>query len=79
MLHSLSRLPPLRDDILWDDREHLTIGQRVREARRSGHPAVLVFGRAAAAGGPRAELLTPAGSQLLTEAELTDRVAEICS
>ncbi|XP_043245628.1 probable proline--tRNA ligase, mitochondrial isoform X1 [Amphibalanus amphitrite] len=83
MLSQLSQLPELRDDLLWDDRDHLTIGQRVRESRRSGHRAVLVFGRAAAEGGsgpgrPRAELITADGSQLLTESELPDRLAQLC-
>ena len=59
----------------------------MREARRSGFPAVLVFGRAAAAGvpgergsgpgRPRAELVTAAGSQLLTETELADRLQRL--
>ena len=86
LLADLSRLPLLRDDVIWDDRDQLTIGQRVREARRSGHPAVLVFGRAAAAAesgpgrpdqSPRAELVTAEGSQLLTEAELPERLTQL--
>ena len=85
LLADLSRLPLLHDDVIWDDRDQLTIGQRVREARRSGHPAVLVFGRAAAAESgpgrpdqsPRAELVTAEGSQLLTEAELPERLTQL--
>ena len=55
----------------------------MREAKRSGYPAALVFGRAAAIEDgvpgrpPRAELVTASGSELLTETELPDRLTRL--
>lgn len=50
-------MPQLEDNVIIDDRSHMTIGRRVLEAKRKGYPHIAVVGRAAAEQTPRIELI----------------------
>ncbi|XP_075222875.1 prolyl-tRNA synthetase 2-like protein, mitochondrial [Lycorma delicatula] len=47
LLNSLQSIDSLANDILWDDRNHLTIGRRLNEARLTGYPNIVVIGKSA--------------------------------
>ncbi|XP_075472517.1 putative proline--tRNA ligase, mitochondrial isoform X1 [Ascaphus truei] len=40
-------VPQLRDEVLLDDRSHLTIGKRLKDSNRLGYPYVIVAGKKA--------------------------------
>ncbi|KAG8549377.1 hypothetical protein GDO81_021375 [Engystomops pustulosus] len=44
---SVCAVPHLGNEVLVDDRDHLTIGKRVREAHMMGYPYVIVIGKKA--------------------------------
>ncbi|XP_027224345.2 probable proline--tRNA ligase, mitochondrial [Penaeus vannamei] len=43
----ISNIPSLQDDVIIDDRETLTIGKRVLEAKKTGYPIIIVVGKKA--------------------------------
>lgn len=52
----LNSEPALVNDILLDDRKHLTIGKRLFEARRMGYPFIIVIGDLALSDPPLYEI-----------------------
>ena len=44
---TIGAIPDLEDDVLVDDRTHLTIGKRVLDARKVGYPIQVVVGKRA--------------------------------
>ncbi|XP_054272850.1 probable proline--tRNA ligase, mitochondrial [Macrosteles quadrilineatus] len=59
----LQEVAELKDNVVIDDRCHMTIGRRVEDARRTGYPQVLVVGKAAAQSDPRVELINTYSGQ----------------
>lgn len=57
MAEALNSMPALKDDVLVDDRDRLTIGKRVMEAKKSGYPFIIVVGKRACEMIPMFELL----------------------
>lgn len=55
--HLGDRVPQLSEDIIVDDRCSLSIGRRLREARRTGYPLIVVVGKPALESTPRFELI----------------------
>lgn len=53
----IQRLPAMHDDIILDDRDSLTIGKRVAEARRTGYPLIIVAGKRALEDVPKFECI----------------------
>ena len=47
LANTISNIPGLEDDVLVDDRTHLTIGKRVLDARKVGYPIQIVVGKRA--------------------------------
>ncbi|XP_059621945.1 probable proline--tRNA ligase, mitochondrial [Phlebotomus argentipes] len=56
LCNQLVTLPGLADDVVLDDRNHLTIGKRLLLARRMGYPFVIVAGAKVAENPPLLEL-----------------------
>ncbi|GAU94800.1 hypothetical protein RvY_06512 [Ramazzottius varieornatus] len=52
----LSELPHMDDEIVLDDRQDLTIGKRLMDAKKSGYPAIVVIGKTAAEDVPKFEV-----------------------
>ncbi|XP_068095117.1 probable proline--tRNA ligase, mitochondrial isoform X2 [Hyperolius riggenbachi] len=44
---SICAVPRMRDEVVLDDRDHHTIGKRVREAKMMGYPYIVVAGKRA--------------------------------
>eukprot|EP00092_Neocalanus_flemingeri_P019044 GFUD01020632.1.p1 GENE.GFUD01020632.1~~GFUD01020632.1.p1 ORF type:complete len:455 (+),score=119.78 GFUD01020632.1:39-1403(+) len=44
------------DDVIVDDREKLTVGKKLREARKTGYPYVILFGKKCLDSDPKLEL-----------------------
>jgi len=44
------------DDVIVDDRERLTVGKKLREARKTGYPYVVLFGKKCIDSDPKLEL-----------------------
>lgn len=47
LAEAMSSMPALQDNVLVDDRDRLTIGKRVMEAKKSGYPFIIVVGKRA--------------------------------
>ena len=45
-----------RDDVMVDDRDKLTVGRKLREARKTGYPYIVLFGKKSVDSDPRLEL-----------------------
>ncbi|XP_058453287.1 probable proline--tRNA ligase, mitochondrial [Malaya genurostris] len=48
LLHEVCKIPGLESDVLVDDRNSMTIGRRLMEAKKTGYPIVIVVGTKAA-------------------------------
>lgn len=57
LLENFSDIPLLKDNVIVDDRDWMTLGKRVMEARRVGYPLVIVLGKKAANDVPTFELI----------------------
>lgn len=57
MAEVMSSMPALQDEVVVDDRDRLTIGKRVMEAKKSGYPFIIVVGKRACEMVPMFELL----------------------
>lgn len=58
LVHMLAeRLPRLRGEVVLDDRTQMTIGKRLKDAKRLGYPYVIVVGQAALEETPRYEVI----------------------
>lgn len=68
----LQEVPSLETNVLVDDRAHLTIGKRLRDAQRRGFPYAVVVGREATTPSPRLELhnISSGQTSLLDRTEL---------
>ncbi|XP_072295245.1 probable proline--tRNA ligase, mitochondrial [Eucyclogobius newberryi] len=55
--HGLGALPCLRGEVVLDDRTHMTIGKRLKDAKRLGYPYVVVVGQAALEEQPNFEVI----------------------
>ncbi|KAL4711361.1 hypothetical protein ACJJTC_019202 [Scirpophaga incertulas] len=66
----LSKSAAFRDDVIVDDRHHLTIGKRLMMADRVGYPLIVVCGKSASTG--KYEVYRNGNSQLMTLEELTE-------
>ncbi|XP_042859358.1 probable proline--tRNA ligase, mitochondrial [Penaeus japonicus] len=53
----ISNIPSLHDDVVIDDREALTIGKRVLEAKKTGYPIIIVVGKKASESVPLFEVI----------------------
>ncbi|XP_034035464.1 probable proline--tRNA ligase, mitochondrial [Thalassophryne amazonica] len=51
------KLPGLRDEVILDDRTHMTIGKRLKDANRLGYPYVIAIGQSALEEMPRFEVI----------------------
>ncbi|KAM9848291.1 putative proline--tRNA ligase, mitochondrial [Aulostomus maculatus] len=57
LFHTLGEtLPNLRGEVILDDRTQMTIGKRMKDASRLGHPYVVVVGQSALEATPRFEV-----------------------
>lgn len=54
---AMNSMPALQDDVVVDDRDRLTIGKRVMEAKKSGYPFIIVVGKRACEMVPMFELM----------------------
>lgn len=50
-------LPPLKGEVVLDDRTHMTIGKRLKDAKRLGYPYVIVVGQGALEEQPKFEVI----------------------
>lgn len=58
LVHTVGEtLPHLRGEVVFDDRTQMTIGKRMKDARRLGYPYVVVVGQRALEETPRYEVL----------------------
>lgn len=58
LVHILGEaLPRLRGEVVLDDRTHMTIGKRLKDASRLGYPYVIVVGQSASEETPRFEVI----------------------
>lgn len=57
LAEAMNSMPALKDDVVVDDRDRLTIGKRVMEAKKSGYPFIIVVGKRACEMMPMFELL----------------------
>lgn len=57
LAEAMDSIPTLKDDVVVDDRDRLTIGKRVMEAKRSGYPFIIVVGKRSCELVPMFELL----------------------
>lgn len=53
----ISNIPSLHDDVVIDDREALTIGKRLLEAKKTGYPIIIVVGKKASESVPLFEVI----------------------
>lgn len=75
----MSGMPGLLDEVVVDDRDRLTIGKRVMEAKQSGYPFIIVVGKRACEMVPMFELLdcTTGKSEFLSHKMLMNWVREL--
>lgn len=58
LVHTLGEtLPRLRGEVVLDDRTHMTIGKRLKDASRLGYPYVIVVGQGALEETPKFEVI----------------------
>ncbi|XP_055077011.1 probable proline--tRNA ligase, mitochondrial [Periophthalmus magnuspinnatus] len=58
LAHSLGgTLPRLKGEVVMDDRTHMTIGKRLKDAKRLGYPYVIVVGQGALEEQPKFEVI----------------------
>lgn len=69
-------MPGLQDEVMVDDRDRLTIGKRVLEAKKTGYPYTIIVAKRACEAVPMFELLDCASeeSQFLSHRMLMDWV-----
>ncbi|KAK8729675.1 hypothetical protein OTU49_008264 [Cherax quadricarinatus] len=74
LAHVVNSIPGFQNDVIIDDRDSFTIGQRVMEAKKTGYPLVIVVGKGACASIPLFELIdTENGdSQMLSQTLLVN-------
>ncbi|KAK7073176.1 prolyl-tRNA synthetase [Halocaridina rubra] len=74
LARSLNNFPSLRDDIIVDDRDNLTIGKRVMEAKKTGFPIIVVLGKYACEPIPQFEVIETAREEVhyFTQYQLLD-------
>lgn len=64
LVHTLgAALPGLRGEVVLDDRTHMTIGKRLKDANKLGYPYVVVVGQAALEEAPRYEVVCQQSGQ----------------
>ncbi|MPC39196.1 putative proline--tRNA ligase, mitochondrial [Portunus trituberculatus] len=75
----MSGMPDLQDEVLVDDRDRLTIGKRVMEAKQTGYPFIIVVGKRACEMVPMFELLdcTMGKSEFLSHKMLMNWVRKL--
>ena len=71
---TIDDLPGFEDDIIVDDRDTLTIGKRVIEAKKTGYPFVIVVGKNASNSVPQFELIDTVNNNthMFTHVQLLD-------
>lgn len=57
LAETMNCMPALQDDVVVDDRDRLTIGRRIMDAKKSGYPFIIVVGKKACEAVPMFELL----------------------
>ena len=55
----------LSNDVMLDDRERLTVGRKLREAKKTGYPLIVLFGKKCIDSEPRLELHNLNSGQML--------------
>ncbi|XP_030850738.1 probable proline--tRNA ligase, mitochondrial [Strongylocentrotus purpuratus] len=72
-------VPHLAADLLLDDRGHMTIGRRVKDAAHVGYPLIVVVGKRALEADPKFEVInTASGStEYLSKVDLLQRMETI--
>lgn len=70
-----------KNDVIVDDRTNLSIGRRLREAKRSGYPLIIVIGKKATQDIPRFEVFDLINNQEYewTDGSLATRLKEYCA
>ena len=65
------------DDVIVDDRAKLTVGRKLREARKTGYPFIVLFGKKSVGSAPLVELHTLATAEVaeLAPGELLEHLA----
>ncbi|XP_041476058.1 probable proline--tRNA ligase, mitochondrial [Lytechinus variegatus] len=71
--------PHLASDMLLDDRGHMTIGRRVKDASRIGYPLIIVVGKRALEPDPKFEVINTAtgSTEYLSKVELLQQMESI--
>ncbi|XP_076026252.1 putative proline--tRNA ligase, mitochondrial [Genypterus blacodes] len=80
LAHTLGEtLPGLRGEVLLDDRTHMTIGKRLKDASRLGYPYVIVAGQDALEETPRYEVICQqsGGTMFLSKDGLLDLLGRV--
>lgn len=79
MAEVMSSMPVLQDEVVVDDRDRLTIGKRVMDAKKSGYPFIIVVGKRACEMVPMFELLDCVNeeSQFLSHRMLMNWIREL--
>ncbi|KAM9383709.1 putative proline--tRNA ligase, mitochondrial [Pholidichthys leucotaenia] len=66
LVHILGEtLPHLRGEVILDDRTHMTIGKRLKDASRLGYPYIIVVGQGALEETPRFEVICQQTSETM--------------
>ncbi|KAF6202050.1 hypothetical protein GE061_004447 [Apolygus lucorum] len=60
LYETLNQIPHLKEDIVIDDRNKLTIGKRVVHSQKTGYPYILVVGRKCLQDPPEIEIIEQA-------------------
>ena len=55
----------MSSDVMLDDRERLTVGRKLREAKKTGYPFIVLFGKKCIDPDPRLELHNLASGSML--------------
>ncbi|XP_072173392.1 probable proline--tRNA ligase, mitochondrial [Diadema setosum] len=74
-----SHIPRLSSELLLDDRGHMTIGRRLKDAHQLGYPFIVVVGKKALEADPRYELidLQSGRTEFLSKSDLIQEMESI--
>lgn len=74
LARTIDSLPNFQDDVITDDRDKLTIGKRVMEAKKTGYPIIIIVGKNACEPMPLFEVIDVINNdtQLLSQTQLLD-------
>lgn len=80
LVHTLGEtLPSMRGEVVLDDRTHMTIGKRLKDARILGYPYVIIVGQGTVEETPRFEVICQQTGEtmFLTKDGLMDLLARV--